>query len=393
MMRFLRPRYFFIGVIVGFALCSIAGFIVSQKARFNHFVRFFSYMSPTVDYYPTASELVATAKHDVDPNKILVLIGGSSVFRGDGQNEDELWSQKLQVILGNQYKVLNYGFNGARFPAFSGVAFRMLSERFPRIIFVSTCEFLGDKKQIDGGDFYGYLFWDAYYKGLFHPDKSEKQKISTLRKQQIFTEKGSEVHFMSFLDSFFYFRNLWNWVGYRFFFTVWNRNAYPATFQARRLFYDAKLDNKALVETARKNQQRFEREVSDLLKTAFTKKVDLSRRHYFKKEAEKVSMNYDIFESRYRANTLCVLATENPRHFSALPKIEQQAHEIAVNDTLSIIKSLGYYGVKTKDLQSDDYVDIEHFVATGGDKIAAQIAPLIKSIAQANHYDVSTTKS
>src|SRR5262245_23735042 len=112
--KFLLPRSFIVGLILGFLGCCTAGYMISKHARFYHFTRFFTAIQPAAYlYYPTPEELLLTARHIVSPDKILVLIGGNSVFRGTGQNPDELWSMELQKLLGNQFKVLNYAMDGA----------------------------------------------------------------------------------------------------------------------------------------------------------------------------------------------------------------------------------------------------------------------------------------
>lgn len=385
-MSFLKPSYFFSGVVAGLIACSVAGQLVSQHFRYNHFTRFFSPISNTLDYFPVAHELLATAQHKISPDKILVLIGGSSILRGDGQNEDDLWSVRLQKKLGSQYQVLNYGFNGAQFPGFGGVAYRVLSEHYKKIIFVSTCA-LSEANEMDGGKTYGYLFWDAYYKNLFHPNALEAKQIKQFRRAQLKTNNGIELHLMSYLDSKLYFRNLWNWVGYRYFFTVWNRNAYPQTLQARRHFRDIKIDNESLVATTRLNMERFQSEIDRLHSFSFDKQVDFKSHHLSStKKAELKQAYNDIFAEHYRPNSLCIFSTYNSRHTSKLSKEEQMAYNILMKDAVAVTQSLGYNTMTTKNLVPNDYVDYMHHVASGGNKVADQAAKEINTIAKKRGY-------
>jgi hypothetical protein len=390
MKRFLQPKYFLIGIIMGFVISSIGGYIVSKHMRYHHFVRFTSYIGPTLDYFPTASELLMTAKHEVSSDKILVLIGGNSILRGEGQNDNEIWTKELQNILGNQFKVLNYGFNGAHFSSFGGAAFRMLSEIYPKIIFVSTCTFADEAHEIDGGNLYGYLFWDAYYKNLFHPDKNEKQKIVQLRRKQMSTKEGIELHFMSYLDSLFYFRNLWNWMGYQLIFTVYNKNVYPTIFKARRSFQDDVVDNETLAESVRKDTKRFKDENDVIIKMAFNNWVGSSG-HYVPEKENDIRQTFDnVFESRYRSKILCVLSTYNPRNLSVLPQSEKEAYKNIISDTRSILLKLGYQAIQTQNMTPVDYIDFMHYVRSGGNKIAKEVAPIVKNIAETNNYQVKT---
>lgn len=386
MKNFLKPRYFFLGIILGFFICCCMGYIVSSKARFVHFSRFFSYISPTLAYYPTANELLVTARHDVGRDKILVLIGGSSIFRGEGQNPDELWSDRLQNILGDQFKVLNFAFNGASLSSFGAVAYRILSEEYPKIIFVSTCSW-GEEVNIDGGNTYGYLFWDAYYKKLFHAHTEEKKIINQLRKSQLRTADGIELHILSYLDSLFYFRNLWNWVGYRLIFTVWNRNVAMTAYKPRRLYLDDVADIKTQVANVNKDDATFKLNIGKLT-GAFVARADVSSMSLRDDIAYSIRSAYQgIFRPRYRKNTLCVLSTFNPKYISALPVMDQKSHEIVLKDTKNIIESFGYNAIIVRDVTPEDYYDMQHFVAAGGYKIAAQVASRIKSIAINKGYN------
>jgi hypothetical protein len=385
MIKWIRPTFFFVSFILSFIFCCILGYVVNSTARLNHFVRFFSYISPAVDYYPTSGELLATAKHDVDKNKILVLIGGSSIFRGDGQNSDDLWSSKLQKILGDQYKVLNYASNGAGFASFGGVAYRILKEHYPKIIFVATCSY-ADDNSIEGNYIYKYLFWDAYYKKLFHPNITEQQQIDNLKKQEMASQEGVEFHLMSYLDSIFYFKNLWNWVTYRFGYTIWSNLTRDDSFKARRKFIDIKYDNLALANEI--GRKRFPDEVKMISNDAHLQaNIDLTTNQYKPTKAKKLYQQYnDLFTPEYRSKILCFFPTYNPRLLSALSVNDQKAYKILIKETASIVKLLGYNVMHNKNMIPDDYVDLMHYLASGGDKLAKQMVPEITIIAKKNHY-------
>lgn len=359
--------------------------MASLTAGFNHFLRFFSYISPAIDYYPTANELLVTAKQNVSKDKILVLIGGSSIFRGDGQNSDDLWSVRLQELLGDKYTVLNYASNGAGFASFGGAAYRVLKEYYPKIIFVSTCSYAEDK-EIEGNYIYKYVFWDAYYKGLFHPNIFEQKQITQLRKKEMLSKEGMELHIISFLDSLFYFRNLWNWVTYHIGYTVWNNLVREGPFMARRKFIDIKYDNLALANEI--GRKRFPEEVKMISNDAHLQQnVDLSAHRYTTIKEQQLRQQYaDLFAPNDRANILCFFPTYNPRLIAALSSDDQKAYKILIKETGSIVESLGYNIMHNKNLVPDDYVDLMHYLASGGNKIAERITPKIKMMAEKNHY-------
>lgn len=384
MTRLLRPAYFFIGIITGFIACCIAGMIISHHARFAKFERFFRAISPEMHYYPTSSELLATAKHIVDPHKILVLVGGSSIFRGTGQNIDEVWTRDLQKLLGADYQVLNFAVNGGDLNSFGGTAYRILFEKFPNMIYVATATY-GGPPEIDGVSTYNYLFWDAYYKGLFHSDKAELQKIHALRKTQMQDPAGIEKHLLSFLDSYFYFRNLWNWVSYHVKMSVWTESAFKKRpFTARDRYIDE-------TDATLKQQQfnvahspaRFDAEV-DLYKRIIESLADLSPKHprMLGPRHEVTRRTFEnAFSPEYRKKTLCVFIRENPRQLSRLSKKHLAAHELIFTETARLTESLGYHAIDIgKDFRPDDYFDGGHLMASGGKKVAVQVAAKIKQM-------------
>lgn len=372
MTAFLRPCYFFLGIFLGLLLCSVLGNLISQKARLHQFSRFFRHIIIEMDYFPTAAELLVTAKRKANTNDILVIIGGNSIFRGEGQNPNELWSKQLQKELGKPYKVINYAANGAAFPAFGAVAFKLLSQHYPKIIFVANTPF-NENRPIDGGELYNFLFWDAYYKNLFSLSKAEENIIKQLRREQYKTSKGIEMHIMSYLDHVFYFKSLWNWVGYRHVFTVWNKHTPLTAFQAKRYYKDPEYNIKESVYAIKQDKKNLQLEIENFKKSFL---------HFDAKQASFLHTNYqNIFDIRYRKNILAVLAIHNPDYLAKLNPVEQRQYKLVVDHLTSLIQSLGYNVMQLRDLQSYDFMDLQHLVASGGNKAAKQIAAQVKMIA------------
>lgn len=387
MKNWLKPTYFFAGIILGFLICCLAGYAVSHKARFAHFNRFYNIINPQIYYYPTAHELLATAQHIVkDKNKVMVLIGGSSVFRGTGQNPEDVWSKELQKQLGKQYVVLNYGVDGGTFTSFGAVAFRMLIERYQKVIFVSTCS--PSASPIDGIDIYRYLFWDAYYKKLFHPDSTEAIEIESAKAKQM-TLKGMEQHILSQLDSHLYFQNLWNWMAYRVGFTVWSEFSGTTPFRARRRFVEPSTDLAAIRENVLKDASRFDGEVAMFAKI-IEKSIDVNKTplQMNPEKVQEARLSYEhAFSPRYRNQILCVLINENPRQLSKLSHKHLIAHDVVMKQTYKMLGELGYHAIAIgQHFLADDYFDGGHLYVSGGKKVAAEVAREVKKIALANGY-------
>jgi len=392
MTKLFRPAYFLVGFILGLLFCSLVGYYVSTKARFHHFSRFFMEISPQTLYYPTASELLQTARHEVSKDKILVLVGGSSIFRGVGQDPGDAWTTELQALLGDKYKVLNYASDGASFSSYGGVAFRMLRQEYPKIIFVAAAYQFNSEGFMDGLPPYDYLFWDAYYKKLFKPYKKEAELIEQLRKEEMTTKDGVEKHFMAYLDSLFYFRNLWNWVGYQLLFTMYNENNLRTPFQPRRKYHEALFDPKyKKVLYAANHDAAHVKQYKDLIRLITTGIIDDITHTPLKIKKSVLSsciQGYDnVFQPIDRSKILMVQTTYNTRIIGSMPNNIQKGYWVITKISHEAIASLGYPVLDIgQDFVDDDFMDIDHFWPSGGKKLAVQVAKEVKHIAKSNHY-------
>jgi hypothetical protein len=128
----MRPVPFLVGLLAGLLGCAVAGRIAASVTSFEYFNRFFIFIQPQTQFFPTMSQLLATAKLKTAPEKTLVVIGSSSIFRGTGQNPDDLWSRELQRLLGDDFAVLNYAIDEAAMTSFGAAAFRALRQIYPK---------------------------------------------------------------------------------------------------------------------------------------------------------------------------------------------------------------------------------------------------------------------
>ena len=388
MTKYLNPKCFIFGILIGFIFCCIYGYFISRTADLGQFSRFYRLIQPESFYYPTASELLETARHSVAKDKILVLIGGSSVLRGTGQDPDEVWSDTLQQLLGDQYKVLNYAADGASFSSFGGAAFRMLRQEYPKIIFIAGAYQLNSEGRMDGLPPYDYLFWDAYYKHLFSPSQNEAEIIKKIRKEEMSSKEGMELHLMSFLDSYFYFRNLWNWVSYHYLFTMFSEFVYNHPFKPRHIYHeellDPPLEKRFIDEESFRNYQKI------IQQTVVGQINDFSQNPLQIKPNVLASAmdGYDkVFQPEDRNKILMVLTTYNTRIIASIPKKFQNGYWTTNEQTHILLKNLGYHVIDVgKDFSGDDYLDIAHFRASGGKKAADQVAAEVKKIAELNGY-------
>src|SRR3954464_9060059 len=130
----LHAGLYFVGVLVGFGACVFAGHELSGTTRFDNYVRMFVPIQPQMQYYPSPFQLVNTAAKLYVPGTTLVIVGGSSIFRGTGQNASDLWSKKLQSELGDGYTVVNFSIDQQSMESFGAVAFRILRQKFDKVV-------------------------------------------------------------------------------------------------------------------------------------------------------------------------------------------------------------------------------------------------------------------
>src|SRR5690348_8568906 len=105
--RCVAPRALLLGVAVAFAACCLAGHAAGRRNHLRDFHRFHQLISPESLYYPTVNEVCALARGRLDRDRVAVIVGGSSVLHGTGQRADQLWTDRLQALLGDDYRVIN----------------------------------------------------------------------------------------------------------------------------------------------------------------------------------------------------------------------------------------------------------------------------------------------
>src|SRR5262249_26904155 len=189
--RFLAPGALLLGVAVGFLTCCLLGRLVSQRNIYRHFVRFHGYLTPETLYYPTPCQLGALGRSRLDPDRIAVVVGGSSRMHGTGQTAEQVWTRKLQEQLGDRYRVINFGFRRASTCEVGLAAAEALSREHPRLIFVTDCNPCWIEPSPDGSPF-RYFFWSAYYKGMLLPDAKRLAQLEKVaaRERNLEREQG-----------------------------------------------------------------------------------------------------------------------------------------------------------------------------------------------------------
>ncbi len=372
------------GVAFGFGLCCVAGRVVSKRPMFEHFLRFHGPISPEGLFYPTASELVSYVEATVPKSKYLVVVGGASFFRGAGQNPDELWTRELQRLLGDDYAVVNYAMNNGGVTSCAGVAFQILAREYPRIAFVSNASPVS-VDQVDGGPLYRYVFWDAYYKGMLALPFPWSEGVRELAQAERADREGLELHLGKWIDHLTFACDLWTYIGYRDFFTVWSNLSPQALATPRREFTDATIPN--LLE-----MQQVMRKKADYISNAEQTNKDFASKGFIRNaqsEWERDPVAWEVisdlstgmFPLALRSKCFLVLIRANSFYMKTLTAEEWTRREEVYRLGEEAFTNTGYRVIQLPDADftADDFIDEGHYLASGGRKVARAVAERIRA--------------
>lgn len=376
---------FFLGLVLSFVACALAGRIVSERPLFENFVRFFAPIQPQRYFYPTASQLVAHIRHTVPPSKTLVLVGGASYFRGTGQNPGELWTLELQRRLGSRYAVVNFATDQADLTSFAAVAFEILAREYPKMVYVANGN-VASAVPLDGGPSYRYVFWDAYYKGLLPPALADSPAVRDLRWKQLRDPAALEVHLGAWLDQFAYACDLWTYLGYKHAFTVWTDEHRFAPFQARRHEREGDDPNLALYQANTRRDAAYIKHSEEFAKNA-AKTGLLQTAQDNGKPNPRVWTRFGeelqtMFPAELRPKCLVVLLRGNPFFMQTLTDEERRRTELIYQLGQEAYQRAGYQVVslRAEDFNADDFIDGGHLMASGGAKVAKAVATHLEDL-------------
>lgn len=227
-----NPHPFFAGLVLGTVAMLGLGIWARQHDTYGDRVRFFQAISPERSIYPTLDNLASFVRGKASPDKILVLISGSSITLGIGQPEAQLWSHDLQRALGEEFCVVNVSFRSNRYNLVALPLMRRLREDYPRSVFIS------DFGPTDQGPTpintenrnipYDYVAWQMLAREILRGDSAA---IGEVLKEFRLSERSQKAYVQErFLAGMWEFlagsSSWWNWVGYRVVFTT-NIFSYP----------------------------------------------------------------------------------------------------------------------------------------------------------------------
>lgn len=393
--RALSAWAFAAGVVVGTVVLSLLGRYVSARSYFEGFERFHRFISPDSFFYPTASQVRSLALASGGRDRVMVIVGGSSVLYGAGQGADELWTKHLQAVLGEPFVVMNFAFLAGAPQEHGAVAAQSLLKDGFKVVYVTDARPDHIGAQPDGSR-HRYVFWDAYYKGLL-PEYDERiERIETLAGRGAQQDLLAELRLRARLDSWLYFTDLWQAFGYTTIFTTWSQYVEPPVglfttprkhlqdpFATYRPEPVATRYQRRDVETIMRGVRTFPRLVCETRRNG-REWVDVEpRTDRAAAEADAVAS----FPEPFRRHMVVTVNQQSPFFVEQLSAGEQRCYRRYWDQGAASLQKLGFRAVVTgRGFSAEDYDDDVHLAAGGGRKLAERLAPIIRDVAEQHQY-------
>lgn len=376
---------FTVGLVLALALLSFCGYRASKTCLFggDDFHRIHRFISPYTSFYPTISELIELVERRSPPGKIVVVVGGDSVFNGMCQSPDRLWTDELGRLLGDRYAVTNISFHGMHPFAAGCYVSEHLLKKGRKVICLTDGQ--PDKFGAGFDDQHANLYYDALFKGklLDCPEREKVLGFLSDLNEKAFNNQIADLKLGKSMDSLFYACDLWNTIGYRQFFTIWTASTGARFLLPRRLFKDE-------AEPPLYDQPRLERELS-YLKERIRHLAVLDRDG----NARLIENTYRRFDAFVPALTpeelkekMIVFQTRfNPALRKRLTGDERSLDDAIYQLTARRFAKFGYKVLNVgDDFLPSDYCDANHFSDQGGVRLARLVAVEVEELARRLSY-------
>lgn len=375
MRRWLAPRVFFLGIALSFVACCVMGRQIVKLVSFRDYQFLTEYLNPLSQYRPTALQIRTLARRQLPQEKIAVIIGGNSVLQQSGGPRSEPWTRYLERELGDDYRLLNVAAPGAAPNQFGELAAEMLIGDHPRIIHVCNCWPTGFPNTPDGAPQYRYSFLDARARGLLLQSPDREAALAALESARRTRENGLEAELEAWANRLLSFNDLWHVVGYEAFFTVWTGECALHPFQARkRWVVDGSLEGKLMEDWTRHRHLLLGRA------QPWAPSDDASLRAHVRQ----------AIPAPLRSKTLVAVNRSCPAYLRRL-EAEQPgflaSYERRLDGVVTRLRDEGLYTMSVcTTMADDDFRDSDHLTASGGQKLAKELAPAIREMARRLGY-------
>lgn len=370
------------GIVAGFLLAVVLGSQAADYSKPSGFVRFQRWTDPEGIFFPPFRMLEHLALNRWRPGQTVVIVAGNSIFNGFSQPAGEIWSRRLQEILGpEKYVVVNLAFVGGR-PAEAGmlVAESLVRRGIP-VLVVANTGIAPPESPIDGT--YAYYYWEASAQAALLPYPARATDLARRETQMSDSDrkKHAERRRAAVLNSHLYFQELWHHVGLRHLFTVWTPLTAEAFWRPRNAWPDPEAGIQHSATRFRDHlaeEMKIIRSLSDYNTTR-----DAAGRWVLAPDQVQ-ALNECInaaFVPRLRPHLLMVLCESAPFYRQQLTADEQERDGAVFRDCAAVWRQQGIACVISGlDFADDDYHDRAHLTASGGRKLATAVAAELRKL-------------
>jgi hypothetical protein len=388
-----QPKIFLTAVLLSLFACILLGRLVGNSGYLKDVRRLNHFLNPMFHFYPTATSLKAKALTGLRPGQTLVLIGGNSNFNGVSQTDSELWTLRLQEMLGDEFKVENFATMGSESLDLAGVVFRMVESEWPNTILVVNT-YTGTAGTIDGIEHlyekpapFAYFFWDAYYKGHLSVDSHLRDKARRLQRAEYESSDSlREMHLGAAIDGLVYARDLWSYLDYDWFFSIWLANRNYAPFVARTGLVDLTESPPPLAQRIARSGMN-ESEIMHIVRAHFEGIVFRNSEGKIVPVEEKsnhfIETHADLLSAKQKRKTLFCVLWPNPFYTRKLNVDDRELINFAIPNGVNTLEKLGYRAISIgADFDDEDFETSFHYVASGGKKVAGVVAERVREMAK-----------
>ncbi len=371
------------GIIAGFSIATWQGHLASDYSKPDSFRRFHQRLSPDALFYPTFAMMENLALAHWQPGKTLVIIGGDSVLNGVGQTIDELWSTRLQEMLGNHYHVVNLSLRGSTLSEGAALVAESLTDRGYPVIYVGNISPRLSVEHAPAG-LYGYLYWQGRFSGKipYYP-----KRIAAIRSwMQALSPTQYDIHserrINGWMEAHFRAQSLWLHIGYRHFFTVFSGLVSDKPWGARDLLADNERTAQPLSDRFHATLEQEMPRVRHL--SANIASRDSDDQWHIGKTERLIAVDgiNAAFKPTFRAHMLVILTRAGRFYYDHLTEDEKQRDTNIYRDYAQIWRDQGVTCVEVggKDFDPIDNIDHVHISGSGGFKMARIVADTIKEM-------------
>ncbi|MGD9684443.1 MAG: hypothetical protein AB7W16_25030 [Candidatus Obscuribacterales bacterium] len=376
---------FAVGLALALTLLSFCGKQASKTCLFRtvDFHRIHRFISPYTSFYPTISELIELVEKRSPPDKIVVVVGGDSVFNGMCQSPDKLWTDELGRLLGDRYAVTNISFHGMHPFAAGCFVSEYLLKKGRKVICLTDGQ--PDKFGAGFDDQHANLYYDALFKGKLMDCKEREKVLGFISdiNEKAFNTQMIDLKLGKGMDSLFYACDFWNTIGYQRFFTIWTPATGPRFLLPRRLFKDEG-------EPPLYDQPRLERELGYLKER--TRHLAVLDRDGHARLIESTYKRFDAFVPALTPDELKKKLLVFQTRFNPSLRQRLTAREASLDDEIYELTArrfarFGYQVVTVGgDFLPSDYCDANHFSDQGGVRLARVVAVQVEELARRLSY-------